>query len=551
MTNVRRLMGLVATGVALSACTERLQVTNPNSGDRTRALGRPADVENLLSGGFNSVHQTVLGGTENVNSSMQVMSLENFSALANFNMGPRGAIPRAPILNFRNNPGSASVVTDWNGLHRASRTMAIGISQLDGGLSLGTAAATARGRSFGYFASGLAAGYLGMVYDSVALVLPFPNQPAVPPLVGADSAGRSALRLLDSAIVYARAGAGAFPLPAAWINAGTMDTTRFIQVIRSYKAKIRASMARTATENSAVTWSEVLADAQAGIATDLNVAMNPASGWSQGWIIQHFAGTNWHQAAPMIIGMADTSGDYGAWLNQPLGSRGAIRPLIRTPDRRFPAGATRAAQNTASNCAAATCVSAVPSPGVYFRNRLGADDGNNDGTWGMSLYDHARFMAFQLAGRIGSFPVLTAAEVRLLAAEAAVRTGAFATALPLVNVSRTANGLPAITATDNTTPVPGGTACVPRIPVPGANNTYTTTCGNLLEAIKWEKRMETSYTSYGAWFFDSRRWNDLPVGTPLSFPVPWQEMDTRVKNFYNLGGVGNPGGAVGPSTYGF
>jgi hypothetical protein len=490
-------------------------------------------------------------GTENVNSSMQVMSLENFSALANFNMGPRGAIPRTPLLNFRNNPGSASVVNDWNNLHRAARTMAIGLASIDGGINLGSVGANGRARSYAFFNMGLAMGYAAMVYDSVALIVP--GGPAIPPLVGYDSAGRTALRLIDSALaIVNQPGVSAgFPLPGNWFNAGTVSLARYVQIVRSYKAKIRASLARTPAENNAVAWNEVLADAQAGITTDLSVDMNPTAGWTQGWIIQHFAGTNWHQATPMIIGMADTSGDFGAWLNQPLASRGAIRPLIRTPDRRFPAGETRAAQNTASNCTAVTCTGAVPSAGVYYRNRLGLDDGNNDGTFGMSLYDHARFQAFQNAGRIGAFPVLTAAEVRMLAAEAAVRTNAFGTAVTLVNVTRTANNLPAIVAADNTTPVPGGNACVPRIPVPGPNNTYTTVCGTLLEAIKWEKRIESSYTSYGAWYFDARRWNDLPVGTPLSFPVPWQEMDTRGKQFYNVGGVGNPGGAVGPSTYGY
>lgn len=545
-------MGLVAVGAALGACSERLQVTNPNAGDQARALGRPADVENLISGGYNSVHEGVLGlgNTENLNASMQVMSLENFSGLANFNMGPRAGIPRTPLLNFRNNPGSASVVRDWNNMHRAARTMAIGLSALEG-VNLGSPMANGRARSFAFFNMGLSMGYLAMAYDSVALVVP--GGPAIPPLVGYDSAGRTALRLIDSAIAIVRqpAVASGFTMPGNWFNANVTDTLQYIRVMRSYKAKIRASLARTAAENNAVAWSEVLADAQAGITSDLVVAMNPAAGWRQSWIVQHFAGTNWHQATPMIIGMADTSGDFGAWLNAPLVSRGAIRPLIRTPDRRFPAGNTRAAQNTASNCTATTCAGAIPAAGVYYRNRLGLDDGNNDGSWGMSLYDHARFQAFQIAGRIGGFPVLTAAEVRMFAAEAALRTGAFGTAVTLVNVTRTANGLPAIVAADNTTPVPGGNACVPRIPVPGPNNTYTTACGTLLEAIKWEKRIESSYTSYGAWFFDSRRWNDLPVGTPISFPVPWQETDVRGIAFYNLGGVGNAGGVVGPSTYGY
>jgi hypothetical protein len=99
------------------------------------------------------------------------------------------------------------------------------------------------------------------------------------------------------------------------------------------------------------------------------------------------------------------------------------------------------------------------------------------------------------------------------------------------------------------TAVPGGTNCVPRVPVK-SGATYTTACGNIFEAMKWEKRMETLFTGWGQWFFDSRGWGDLPEGTPLEYPVPYQEMDARAKPFYNLGGVGGLSAApVG--TYGY
>jgi hypothetical protein len=96
--------------------------------------------------------------------------------------------------------------------------------------------------------------------------------------------------------------------------------------------------------------------------------------------------------------------------------------------------------------------------------------------------------------------------------------------------------------------VPGGASCVPRVPV-GPSFT-TTACGNIMEAMKWEKRMETAYTTYGAWFFDSRGWGDLALGTAIQWPVPNQELDARVLPIYNLGGVGQVGGAPA-STYGY
>lgn len=72
----------------------------------------------------------------------------------------------------------------------------------------------------------------------------------------------------------------------------------------------------------------------------------------------------------------------------------------------------------------------------------------------------------------------------------------------------------------------------------------------MMEALKYEYRMETYFTGYGQWFFAMRGWGDLVVGTPLEFPVPYQEMQVRLRPFYNLGGVGNPDAAAA-GTYGF
>jgi hypothetical protein len=70
-----------------------------------------------------------------------------------------------------------------------------------------------------------------------------------------------------------------------------------------------------------------------------------------------------------------------------------------------------------------------------------------------------------------------------------------------------------------------------------------------MEAMKWEKRMETAYIYMGAWFFDSRGWGDLPKDTPLMYPVPVTELDSRLKPYYNLGGGGPASAALG--TYRF
>ncbi|HYW31341.1 MAG TPA: hypothetical protein VE869_07525 [Gemmatimonas sp.] len=551
----RNILLLGAAALALAACDSELDVVNPNNADITRALGTPTDVEKLLSGGFNQVVQnTTGGGAENLNSNFQVMSLENASGLANFNMGPRGSLPRVPVLNTPNNPGSVSVTRDFSGLSRLTRATTLGLERLaTTGFTLGSAARDLRARSYGRFVLGLALGNLALSYDSSSVVLP--GADAVPPLVAYDSVMRAAIATLDLALADATnptaATTGGFPLPADWMNlsSGAVSADQFARIIRSYRARFRAEVGRTPAERGAANWTQIIADAQAGIQSDLNIVMNATTGWTHSWVANHYTSTNWHVAPMWIIGMADSTGaDYASWLNQPLGDR--LPFLIRSADKRFPAGLTRAAQNTASNGGGPN---AVPFAGVYFRNRLAGNDGSsNDPGWLSSNYDHVRLQAFQNASRIGDVAHMVMPEMWGLIAEGAIRAGNFTLAADMIDRSRVSRGgLPALTGviTSATQPVPGGSACVPRVPS-NAGGTYTTACGNIFEAMKWEKRMEMAYLSYGAWYFDSRGWGDLPQGTPLYFPVPWQERDVRQSPYTNSGGVGQVGGAA-RGTYGF
>jgi len=546
----RSLMLMLGAVSLLTACSTDLAVTNVNQADIGRALARPGDIENLLSGGFNQYFSATMGGTnESADNSFMVFSFMNYSALANFNMGPRGGLPRNPIQNFQGNAGQASVVNAFNGLSRLTRAATLAMEQISR-TTLGSAAQDTRANAYGKFVLGVAHGALAMAYDSAAIVAP--GAEPVPPLVAYDSLGRAALALLDGAIADATSpAAGTFSLPAAWLNltTGAVNAADFVRIVRSHKARIRVSVARNPAERAAVNWPAVLADAQNGIVADLIISHNPATGWQQVWMGQHHVGTNWHVMTPFIIGMADTTNVYESWLNEPLLSRTPF--LIRTPDLRFPAGATRAAQNTASNGGATGVVNPV---GVYFRNRLQADDGAaNDGTWGFSFYDFVRFQGYFNAVRIGPYPYMTLIENRMLQAEAAIRTGDFTTAATLIDQSRVARGgLPALSGAGITAlsqPVPGGSACVPRVPV-RTGNTFTTACGNILEALKWEKRMETAYINFGAWYLDSRGWGDLAEGTPIHFPVPWQEQQIRLGEPATVGGVGSPGGTP-RGTYGF
>ena len=540
MRKVYVFTGLAGLMTAL-ACGDPLSVSNDNAPDAGRALARPGDVEALIGSSYNIAWQGTLGGqNDNVNNQLAVMSFENSSSLANFNMGTRGSLPRNPLNNQKGNAALVGNFWDFRTDARGARSAADGIVQLNKtGFSIGTPQRDIRARAFAYFVMGLGNGNIALAYDSGAVVtesngtdIPYP------PLLSHDSLMKMALQHLDSAQKYAALMTNS--IDPTWITTDVgLTSAQFGQLIHFWKARFRAQVARTPTERAAVNWTAVRDDALAGIAADINTNMNPANGWVISWYIQHFSFDTWTQQSPIMIGMADSSGAYDAWLALPLAQRSAF--LIRSADQRFPPGDTRALQQAASMTAGVQ----VPSrANLYFRNRTATDPSGEP--YANSYYDWYRYQAFYNASRIGKFQMYQKAENDLLLAEAYYRLGDLPNAITRINLTRVSKGLlPELPATMTATdPVPGGVSCVPRVPNPATNYT-SSTCGTLFEALKWEKRMELAYMQYGAWFFDSRGWGDLAAGTALEWPVPYQEMDTRSEPFYNQIGSGAAKGTYG------
>ena len=528
-----RLWSVVAAAsgaLVLSSCNDNpLSVDNANNPDVPRVYSTPAGVESIVGKLFQQMWNAQMGNI-GLGVQSQVMSFESHSGLANFGMGARASIPRQPVSNSLGNSDQDIIYNDFDQLTRNARSAANAIAALKAfvadGNSTGSPARDARAISFAYFNLGYGLANVAMLYDSAAIITPLVPSDEVPPLSTAAEVMTVALQMLDSAIAVSQSaeattGTNGWPIPATWVSGDEVGIPRWVEILHSYKARFRAGVARTPAERDAVDWNAVVADATAGIAEDFIVNADNAAGWDSDWIQQLAVDPTWSQMTPFILGMADTTGAYDAWLATPLNDRTAF--LLRTPDNRFPPGATRAEQNTASG--APSKAGTPAGSNRYFYNRLQGDD-KPAAPWGTWYYDNQRFWGVRFGGGNGPLEALSLAENNMLAAEGYMRTGRTAQAVPLINLTRVAAGLPAIPATtDQNTIVPGGSACVPRVPQPPS---YTTTaCGTVWEAMKWEKRVETSFTGYAQWFIDSRGWGDLTEGTILEWPVPWEELYAR------------------------
>jgi hypothetical protein len=516
--------------IALGACSnEPLSVQNPNQPDVPRVYSTPRGVEAIIGKLFLQMWNAQANNTGLGTQSM-VMSFESHSGLANFGLGARGNIPRQPVANTLANSDQDIIFNDFDKLTRNSRSAANAIAALKSFIAAGTTtgshARDAAAISFAYFCLGYGLANTALLYDSAAIITPDVPSDVVPPLSPAPEVMVVALKMLDSAIAVSASpaatdGALGWPLNAAWISGNAPSIAAWQRIIRSYKARFRAGVARTPTQRTAVDWNAVVADAVAGITTDFTVQANPSTGWGFGLLSQLAVDATWSQMTPMILGMADTTLAFDTWLAQALDSK--VPFLLRTPDKRFPSGETRAAQNVSSG---GDTKAGIPAGSIlYFFNRLQGND-KPAAAWGTWYYDNQRFWSVKFNAGIGPVVALSKAENDMLAAEGYMRTTRTSSAIPLINLTRERAGLPAIPLTAAQTDiVPGGTACVPRVPQPP--NFTTTACGTVYEAMKYEKRLETSFTGYAQWFIDSRGWGDLTKGTVTEWPVPWEELYAR------------------------
>ena len=550
----------LATLVALGACGEKqLTVGNPNSPDASKALASPADLENFLGSYYKRWHTAMYGSLSNQEGMATVMSFENFSTLSNNCMGQRVNIPRSANDNSIGNlcgPEQTRVYSIENEVQRVASSV---LKQLNtSGYTLGSAAQDARAKAFAQFLRGLSIGYIALVYDSTAVVDETMDATDPGKLVGYPDAMAAAIDALQKAIDFENActaagSASDCTLPATWIPSSTNFTApEFIKLIRSYRARFRANVARTPAERAAADWTSIIADAQNGITADHDNITATTGGPFDTWVSQldPSGSTNtWHQMSPFIIGMGDVSGAYAAWTALPIDKRGPDFLMV-TPDLRFPQGTTRAAQQ--ADFAISSCAGASTTCKRYYSNRSAGADPGAQLTWGGSEYDFNRFHSWATKGdgtaRNGKVTFFTVAELNMLEAEGDIRKSNFSAAATLINKTRVKNGLPAITAFDATSPVPGGEGnCVPDVPTALQGPLK---CGNIMEAMKWEKRLETQYTHFMAWYLDSRGWGDLPQGTPLQWATPYADLQVRIKPVYSLGGGSLPSSAA-KGTYGW
>ncbi len=534
----RSMTKVVALGLAfgLAACMD-LDVVNENSPDRERALGDPASVESVMRRGFlawyNSFHSLAdvavpfpMLGDEMFNTNTQRAAHwaeEPPFAFFNDQLSQHIWIPR--VIWDNQGEGAASANDALTAIKNGMK-----IETLDPGAAAVTDN-TDRAYVWSKIWQGINIGYIVLMMDRFAVatedsVLPQGDALAAWEKDKLDDGANwrevmdVALRSLDEGIARAQTGAQ-WVTPATWINGVQYNNAQMIQFAHTAAARMMIYSARYPADRAALDWNKILDHTNKGLTYDWGPVLQAGIITDPSYLARlTTTGSTQFRADFRLIGRADQSGAYQAWLAQPVMTRAAFN--IVTPDRRITG-------NTAN------------SSGAYFRYQTGTsgfDPNRGTGYWSnYQWYKRTNTGYGGFGSSTGPFALFTADENRLYKAEALLRLGRVQEAVTEINVTRTrgvrigatvfATNLPPLTTAG--VPTVNG-ACVPR--------REDNTCGTVMDALMWERAIElTGLDPVRAWF-DRRGFGELTPGTMVQMPVPARYLVGLGIPNYTFGGVG-------------
>lgn len=508
--------------VGFSGCD--LDVQNPNQADRERALASPDDVETLIASAFQQywgvTHYWFSNGP-----ALNHMSSRHSATWGNYGMDDLGREPREPLPNQVSFPYAYVFEQPWQDNYGGISAASDGLRAIEAGLEIGPGGErNPRARAFGQFVQALSTCNLALTFDQGFLLDETTDVSGELETVPYDQMMTEALAKFDEAIAQARG--NPFTLPDGWINGNPLTNNEFADMMVAYKARCRANVARSEAEAATIDWAAVGNDAASGL-TELIVVGNEAfaDAWWDG--IKTLGGTEnntWHRQHMDWVGMADVTGEYQDWLSTPLQNRTARQ--ISTPDLRYPRNNVDGEEGLLHRYNAT----------IIFRAERGTYRQSHYGDFRYDTYLNSCSQCY-----FGDIVELLPREFRLYEAEAAFRTGDVATTVAILNETRVPRGgLPALV--DGGT-VPGGTDCVPR-----KRYDPTGTCGDLRDALIWEHFEEVYAVSAGLEYYHGRRFDILPAGTALHFPIPAADLEVLQRDIYTFGGdPGAPGSAPVPT----
>lgn len=471
--------------VITSCSQEEFNIGNANQADAVRVLANASDFQNFnISNHTNTFFSQVsFNGIYFRGLADQFSTTNAFRGFWSFCDQPRRQI----VNSTANDDLSFQAAGPWNSYNGVINNANIVINNIetDGGeVIIGGVDLTQQELAAAYFDKGIGQGYLSMIYDK-AYIVDSDTDPSTLEFSTYQELLTAAIANLDNAIQIAN-GAGTFEY-TLYASGPTLDLTRFVQIVNSYKARFAIANPRTDAEAQALDYNQILGYANNAIVSDFfpvsaeNILWNQLQDWSE-----------------FVLG--DSSG----YMPTDIKIAHLFDPTYPTD---YPTDTTILGEATTDD----------PRINLYY-GYVGANFGFLRESRGRQLFSSYRTLKFSDGDFLQNVDgkavqIFPEAEIDYIKAECYYRLGNFPAAVAALDAS-------------------------PRASV--GNQTTTAAGPNVLNALLYEFSIELDLaTGMGIPWAFMRRHDMLQPGTPTMYPVPASELEITRDEIYTFGGEQN------------
>lgn len=506
MTRFMRVSSLLAA-VALAGCGS-LEVENPNAPDASRALADPASLQSLAGGTMRTWFNAYDGCEGNC---VLVTQAQTYSASwNNWNMNFYSSIDadgKRLTRAYQNDlaaAGRTSIEVPWTGMYATISAATDVLTAIRrNNVVINNVGDTKRAEAVAELMLGASLSYIALNYDKGYIVdetvdvttLQYSNRKQM---------RDAAIAKLQSAATIA--GANTFTTEAAWTNGRTYTNVQIRQIANTLSAMTLAYYPRSAAENAAVNWGQVLTYTTNGMTSDFVYIGDGCSAFCHE-VLLWFNGIDGGRVHTRVANLMDPVTQRTPY---PEGGNG----VPNSPDRRLGDGSF----GDASMVAAFQTNPRTSNGGTDFVFSRAEVFRPSRGSYHQSNIGHARYDLSGtqdpagIYGGFGPAPVISATQNDLLRAEAALRGGDLATAVTLINRTRVGRGgLPPATTGEGV--------------------------ASLTTKLGYENELELLGLGAASYYW-IRRTDRLIEGTPREMPVPAKELGVRGEQIYTWGGSG-------------
>jgi len=465
----------------LTGC-ESLEVKNENDPDFATAFSNPSDVRGVASSLINAWFQI----TQEYNGPALALWVGADAGTCSWGNAAMRDFSYEPRIAWDNTPSYGNAIITEN-YYKTLYSILSSANEVAGKIKKDGMVITTEGKdetqmvlAVAHLAQGLTLGYVGLLFDKAFVVTESTDLTAAVPVSGYKAIIDTAVACLDKCIAICSS--KTFTLPSTWVPGIEMTNTKLGELANTVAGLLLSYSPRNKTDNDAVNWTKVLGYAQKGLTYDFAPVMDDVNWYTGYHTYANFSG--WGMTDMRIVNMMDSRFpsrwvDANTWNILPAPTTSHTAGI---DDRIF------------------TDFKYMSSCGFKVER----------GYYHFSCYRFKRRDQYLSTWKEPA-PVFYKAENDLLKAEALLKKSGpdLAGAAAIIN--------------SGTRVTRGGLAPV------SAN------ASEIEAAIFHERNIELFCSGLGVEFFTMRKADKLQKGTPLHFPIPGQQLQVNMMDYYTFG----------------